>query len=151
MSKIPKIAKFRGDNGQSWVTWIAEHEAHVRALGVADNKFRDILLCSTESTAFTFLAQKISDDNNVKIEMKRRFFGDDYRRTLQNKFRELVFRKGMMTNAFIDELAKTIRELFDIEEQQTITINRIISNLEEDLRQEAKIFQLSWNKSLENC
>ena len=75
MSKIPKIAKFRGDNGQSWVTWIAEYEAHVRALGVANNKFRDILLCSTESTAFTFLAQKISDDNNisynnVKIEMK---------------------------------------------------------------------------------
>ena len=59
----------------------------------------------------------------------------------------------MMTNAFIDELAKTIRELFDIEEQQTITsiaINHIISNLEEDLRQEAKIFQLSGNKSLEN-
>ena len=59
----------------------------------------------------------------------------------------------MMTNAFIDELAKTIRELFDIEEQQTITsiaINHIISNLEEDLRQEAKIFQLSGNKSVEN-
>ena len=38
-------------------------------------------------------------------------------------------------------------------EKQTITsiaINHIISNLEEDLRQKAKIFQLSGNKSLEN-
>ena len=123
-----------------------EFETHVKALGVTENKYRDILLCSTESTAFTFLAQKISDDtiisyNNVKIEMKRRFFGDDYHRTLQNKFDELVFRIGMIANVFIDDLSKTIRELFDIEEKETITsiaINHVVSNFEEDLRQEAK-------------
>ena len=156
MSKIPKITKFRGDNNQSWVTWIAEFEAHVKALGVTENKYRDILLCSTESTAFTFLAQKIFDDtisyNNVKVEMKRRFFEDDFRRTLQNRFGELVFGKGMPTNVFIDDLSKTIRELFDIGGKETIisiAINHVISNLEEDLRKEAKMFQLTGNKSLE--
>ena len=156
--KIPKIQKFRGDNKQSWITWIAEFEAHAKALDVNPTKWKDILLCSTESTAFTFIANKISEDNNItydtlKAEMKTRFFGEDYRRTLENKFRELVFKKGTIVNSFIDILTKTIRELFDIVETETITsiaINHVISNLDDDIRQEAKIFQLSGNKSLEN-
>ena len=156
--KIPNIAKFRGDNKQSWITWVEQFEAHAKALGIENTKWRDILLCSTESTAFSFIAGKISDDNtisynNLKIELKRRFFGDDYRRTLQNKFRELVFKKGTVVNTFIDQLTQTIRELFDIDERDTINsiaMNHVISNLEEDMRQDAKIFQLSGNKSLEN-
>ena len=96
--KIPKSSKFRSDNKQSWITWIAEFEAHAKALDINQTKWRDILLCSTESTAFSFIAEKIGDDdtityNNLKIELKRRFFGDDYRRTLQNEFRDLFFKK----------------------------------------------------------
>ena len=56
-------------------------------------------------------------------------------------------------DTFIDELTKTIRELFDIENPETIdliAINHVVSNLEEDMRQDAKVFQLTGNKSLEN-
>ena len=110
---------------------IAEFEAHTRALDVNQNKWRDILLCCTESTAFTFIVTKIAEDetityNTLKIEMKKRFFGDDYRRTRQHKFRELIFRKGSSINTFIDELTKTIRELFDIKDPETI--NSIVIN-----------------------
>ena len=79
--------------------------------------------------------------------MEKRFFGDDYRRTLQHKFRELTFRKGSNVNTFIDELTKTIRELFDVEDLETINsivINHVISTLEEDMRQagaQPEIFQ----------
>ena len=67
-------------------------EFEARALDINQNKWRDILLCFTESTAFTFTDMKIAEDktityNILKIEMKRRFFGDDYCRTLQHKFR----------------------------------------------------------------
>ena len=47
--------------------------------------------------------------------MKTRFFGDEYRRTLQNISGELVFGKGVMANVYIDDLSGTIRELFEIE------------------------------------
>ena len=80
-------------------------------------------------------------------------FGDDCRRTLQHKFRELIFRKGSNVNTFIDELTKAIRELFDIEDPETINsiaINHIVPNLEEDMRQDERVFQLTGDKSLEN-
>ena len=103
------------------------------------NTWRDILLYCTESTAFTFVARKIT--------------GDDYRKTLQHKFHELIFRKGSNVNTFIDEFTKTIQELFDIEDPETINSiarNHVVSNLEEVMRQDTKIFQITGNKSLEN-
>ena len=88
-------------------------EFEARALDINQNKWRDILLCFTESTAFTFTDTKIAEDktityNILKIEMKRRFFGDDYCRTLKHKFRELTLRKGINVNTFIDELTLRI-------------------------------------------
>ena len=90
-----------------------EFEAHARALDINQTKWRDILYCFTESTTFTFTDTKIAEDKTItykilKIEMKRRFFGDDYRRTLQHKFRELTLRKGSNVNTFIDELTLRI-------------------------------------------
>ena len=90
-----------------------EFEAHARALDINQTKWRDILYCFTESTTFTFTDTKIAEDKTItykilKIEMKRRFFGDDYRRTLQHKFRELTLRKGSNVNMFIDELTLRI-------------------------------------------
>ena len=79
--------------------------------------------------------------------MKKRFFGDEYRRTLQHKFRELIFRKESNVNTFIDELSKTIRQLFDVKDPETINqivINHVVSTLEEDMRQagaQPEIFQ----------
>ena len=106
-----------------------------------------LLVVLNRQHLFTFVATKIAEDetimyNTLKIEMKKRFWGDGYRRTLQHKFCELIFRKGSNVNTFIDELTKTIRELFDIEDPETIhsiAINHVVSNLE-DLRQDANVF-----------
>ena len=38
MPGLPKIAKFRGDNEQSFKTWILQFEAQVKALGHEDTK-----------------------------------------------------------------------------------------------------------------
>ena len=151
--KIPKINIFKRDSKQSFITCIVEFEAHTRALDINQEKWRDILPSCTESIAFTFIATKIVEDetityNTLKIEMKRRFFGGDYRRTLQYKLSELIFRKGINVSTFIEELTKNNREVFEIEDPETII--SIASNLEEDMHQYAKVFQLTGNKSLEN-
>ena len=151
--KIPKVNIFKRDSKQSFITCIVEFEAHTRALDINQEKWRDILPSCTESIAFTFIATKIVEDetityNTLKIEMKRRFFGGDYRRTLQYKLSELIFRKGINVSTFIEELTKNNREIFEIEDPETII--SIASNLEEDMHQYAKVFQLTGNKSLEN-
>ena len=38
--KNRKVNKFKGDSKQSFITWIAEFEAHARALDVNQNKWR---------------------------------------------------------------------------------------------------------------
>ena len=151
--KIPKVNIFKRDSKQSFITCIVEFEAHTRALDINQEKWRDILRSCTESIAFTFIATKIVEGetityNTLKIEMKRRFFGGDYRRTLQHKLSELIFRKGINVSTFIEELTKNNREVFEIEDPETII--SIASNLEEDMHQYAKVFQLTGNKSLEN-
>ena len=151
--KIPKVNIFKRDSKQSFITCIVEFEAHTRALDINQEKWRDILPSFTESIAFTFIATKIVEDetityNTLKIEMKRSFFGGEYRRTLHHKLSELIFRKGINVSTFIEELTKNNREIFEIEDPETI--NSIASNLEEDMHQDAKVFQLTGNKSLEN-
>lgn len=54
--KIPKVCKFKGDNKQPVVTQITKFEAHARALDINQVKWKDNLLCCTESTVFTFMA-----------------------------------------------------------------------------------------------
>ena len=150
--KIPKDNKFKRDNKRSFIIWITEFDVNARALDINQNNWRDILLCCTESRAFTFVPDAITH-NTLKIEMKKCFFGDDCCRTLQHKFRELIFRKGGNVNTFIDELTKAIRELFDIEDPEainSIAINHVVSNLEEDMHQDERLFQLTGDKSLEN-
>ena len=151
--KIPKVNIFKRDSKQSFITCIVGFEAHTRALDINQEKWRDILRSCTESIAFTFIATKIVEGetityNTLKIEMKRRFFGGDYRRTLQHKLSELIFRKAINVSTFIEELTKNNREIFEIEDRETII--SIASNLEEDMHQYAKVFQLTGNKSLEN-
>ena len=52
--KIPEVNKFKGDNKQSFITWIAEFEAHTRALDINQNKWRDTLM-RVPKWSFVFL------------------------------------------------------------------------------------------------
>ena len=116
------------------------------------------LLCCLENTAFTLVSNLIIADaattyDQAKDVLKTRFCGEEYKRILQVKLQSLKFVKGMNINSFIDELMCTIKNLYsldDVETVKNIALNHITSNLDDSLRYDAKIFQLSGNKSLEN-
>ena len=82
-----------------------------------------------------------------------RFCGDEFKRNLEIKLQSLRFRKDTRVSSFIDDLYTTIKQLYDIKDQKTVTsiaMSHVINNLEPTLREEAKIFQLSGNNKLEN-
>ena len=84
MPGLPKITKFRGDNEQSFKTWILQFEAQVKALGHEDTKWRELLLCSTEGKAFNTLINSIQADGEItyadcKTALQEQFSGPDYK------------------------------------------------------------------------
>ena len=84
---------------------------------------------------------------------KGRTKGQNYKRTLESKFRSLLFRKGMKINQFCSELYTVIRELYDIYDEnaiQSIAISHVVSNLDDALKGAIKLLQLSGNVKLEN-
>ena len=158
-SKIPNhIQKFRGDNLQSFKDWIAQFEAHITALNIANDKKIPTLLCCIESTAFSVLSEFLAANDQAtyaqaKEHLTTRFCGDDYKRNLQIKLQGLRFQKGTNINTFVNELTTTIKDLYNITDSatiRTIALNHVTANLEDSLSSEAKIFQLSGNDSLEN-
>ena len=77
----------------------------------------------------------------VKDEFEQRFCEDEYMRNLQIKLKNLKF-KGTPINSFATELRNTIIS--------DLAMNHLLSTLDEILRGEAKIFQLTGNKTLRN-
>ena len=158
MSRIPNIQKFRGDNSQSYLNRIRQFEAQLAANGIEDNRKRDVLLCCCDEAAFTILSSEIANDNeftyqDAKDLLERTYTGATHKRALELKFRSLRFRKGMKINQFCSELFTVIRELYDIHDEnaiQSIAISHIVSNLDDAVKGDVKLLQLSGNVKLEN-
>ena len=159
-TKVPNIKKFKGDNEISLSEWILQLEAQLRALNVtdADGKWKNILLCCTESVAFTTLSEAIVADNTITYaaliqKLKDKFCGVEYKRNLETKLRSLSWKKGINGNLFIHELKTCIKDLYGITDPNTISalaMNHVVNNLEETIRKEAKIFQLHGSTNLES-
>ena len=152
MPGLPKIVKFRGDNDQSFRTWILELEAQLTALGHEKSKWRDLILCACEGKAFQEITAQVakSDGKITYDELKKSlittFSGPDYSRTLQAKLRGLVFTKGMKINAYATEPKTVISELYEVSEEKAINhlaINHIISTLDSEMREQVHILQLT--------
>ena len=109
------------------------------------------LLCCLENTAFTLVSNLIIADAHTtyyqaKDVLKTCFCGEEYKRILQVKLQSLKFVKGMHIKSFIDELMCTIKNLYsldDVETVKNIALNHITSNLDNSLLHDTKIFQLS--------
>ena len=135
-----------------------QFEGHLKALEIENDKRLDILYCCLEGTAFSHLCNLRTANANityaqVKDEFEQRFCGDEYKRNLQIKLQNLKFVKGTPINSFATELRNTIRALYGIQDSIIISdlaMNHLLSTLDESLRGEAKIFQLTGNKTLEN-
>ena len=94
--KIPSIPKFKGDNFISFNSWILQFEAQLNALEVKDEntKWRDLLLCCTESSAFATVSNAIVTNGdvsygNLKKLLQDTYCGPEYKRTLETKLRSL--------------------------------------------------------------
>ena len=160
MPKIPTVVKFTGDNDSSFDLWCAQFEAELKALGIKDeqNKWRDLLLCCTDGSAFAYASQAIvaSDDIiyvNLKKSMKERFCGDDYKGNLQAKSRNLRFHKGIKITPFIHELPMTVRELYFITAEEVIegiATSHVMATLDDNIKKHVQVLQLAGNTRLEN-
>ena len=158
MPRLPQVSKFRGDFTQSYEQWILEFEAQMKAIGCDNAKHKDILICCCEDAAFSTLVNTLSADNTIdyaglKAALKAKFCGEDYKRTLQTKLRNIKFEPGMKVATFITELCRIIKELYALTDQEaikSIAVSHVLSTLDSNLRDEVRILQLSGNLRLEN-
>ncbi len=109
---------------------------------MANEKRKDVLLCCTEGSAFTFTSKSILENpgityDNLKQAIKIEFCGEEYKRTLQAKLRNLRFRKGMKVTSFAHELRTIVSELYAIQEKnavEAIATNHVLSALDNEIR-----------------
>ena len=160
MPRVPQIIKFRGDNEISIKRWLAQFEALLDALGIKDEhtSWRNLLICYLDESAFTVASNAVAGNadltyTELKNILKDKFSGSDYRRALEWKLRSLKFRKGMEIPSFIHELKTAIEELYGLTDESAVELNAInhsMDNLDDALKSEIKILQLSGNLKLES-
>ena len=160
MPRLPQIVKFKGDNEASFQRWCAQFEAQLKAFGIDDddNSWKDLLLIYMEDNAFSLAAKAISGNQgmtykDLKELLESKFGGPDYKRALELKLCSLKFRKGTKIAPFVGDLKNTIQELYGIEQEEaieSIAVNHVLSSLDDDMRKEIKVLQLSGNSKLEN-
>ena len=134
MPNIPNIKKFKGVNEVSFNKWILPYEAQNDAIGVENNRKRQMLLCCLEDSAFTLASQRINAANdttydNLKAALAEAFSGEDYKRMLKTRARNLKFAKDTNINLFCNSLRTLVRELYNLTDLgetyiDAITINR---------------------------
>ena len=162
MPTIPKLVKFRGDNEQSFTTWIKKFEAQCIVLEVADandkRKWRDLLLVTTDGDAFDTITTAITGNPEItyvvlKATLSTKYGGANYKRYLEMKLRALKFSSESKIPEFLHELRSTIREYYNIQSNEAIDqigLSVILSTLEPTLKADVEILQLAGNTKLEN-
>ena len=118
MPRISSIKKFSGDDKASFSQWLLQFEAQLGASGINPDQNRQMLLCCLEGSAFSYAAQQIGASdlayNDLKNVLVERFTGEDYKRKLETKLRNLKFMKGANMNLFAHTLRNTIKELYGL-------------------------------------
>jgi len=142
----------------SFLLWIQRFEAMLRATGVKNEKWKDFLLCCTDSVAFAAVFEKILEDATtsyaeLKALLKEKFAGEEYKRNLETKPRGLVWKKELNVSTSVHDLRTVIRDLYGLTDADTINTlatNHVVNTLEDSMRKEAKIFQLTNSTGLES-
>ena len=91
------------------------------------------MLCCLEDSAFTLTSQRINAENditynNLKAALAEAFSGEDYKRTLETKSRNLKFTKGTNKNLFCNSLRALIRKLYNLTDLDETSIDTIALN-----------------------
>ena len=158
--KIPAISKFKGDNSLSFRQWSLQFEAQLKALDVKNEgtKWRDLLLCCTEASAFATVSNAILADGEIsyadlKHELETKYCGAEYKRTLETKLRSLVFKPGVNITTFAFEVKSVVQELYGISDGNvidSIAQNHVLSQLDSSIQEPAKLLQLTGKCTLES-
>eukprot|EP00795_Rhopilema_esculentum_P006559 gene6559-12057_t len=158
--KIPAISKFKGDNSLSFRQWSLQFEAQLKALDVKNEgtKWRDLLLCCTEASAFATVSNAILADGEIsyadlKHELETKYCGAEYKRTLETKLRSLVFKPGVNITTFAFEVKSVVQELYGILDGNvidSIAQNHVLSQLDSSIQEPAKLLQLTGKCTLES-
>ena len=158
--KIPAISKFKGDNSLSFRQWSLQFEAQLKALDVKNEgtKWRDLLLCCTEASAFATVSNAILADGEIsyadlKHELETKYCGAEYKRTLETKLRSLVFKPGVNITTFAFEVKSVVQELYGIPDGNvidSIAQNHVLSQLDSSIQEPAKLLQLTGKCTLES-
>ena len=86
-------------------------------------------------------------------EDTEKYSGEEYKRHVESKLRNLKFRAGTKIREFLRELRSTIRDYYGlttVEQIDQIGMNHILSTLEDSIREDAKILLLSGNVKTQN-
>ena len=146
MLRIPATERFRGDNEQSFGVWVAMLEAQMNAVETADHTKRETLLCCLEMSAFATATAEITKNNEITYELKdalkTRCSDDDYKRSPEQRLRNLNFKPGMKINLFVHDLKTVIKELYDIVDTNAVDLiaqNHVLAQLDTSIQEQAKI------------
>ena len=158
MPRIPVTECFRGDNQQSFGVWVAMLEVQMNALETADDKKRETLPGCLERSAFATATAENTENNEItydelKDALKARYSGDDYKRSLEQRLRNLKFKPGMKNNLFVHDMKTVIKELYDIVDTNAVDLiaqNHVLAQLDTLIQEQAKILQLSGNCKVES-
>eukprot|EP00794_Sanderia_malayensis_P001296 gene1296-1431_t len=158
--KITAIQNFKGDNFVSFNTWVLQFEAQLNALEVKNEgkKWRDILLCCAESSAFATVSNATIENGNIKYEdlkkeLTEMYWRPEYKRTLEAKLRTLKFVPGHNIAAYCHEIKSVIKELYGITDNgviESIAQNHTLPKLVPEVQEPAKLLQLTGKCSLES-
>ena len=120
-------------------------------------KWRNILLCCTESGAFETISNAIVENGNITYEdlrelLSAKYCGAEYKRTLEAKLRSLSFVPGQNIPAFSHELKSIVKELYGVTDNsviESIAQNHILGKLDITLQEPAKLLQLTGTCTVE--
>ena len=96
-------------------------EAQCRALEISEEPNKrtwwDVLLVTTADDAFATILADLNENNAisyeaVKTRLTEKYSGEEYKRHLENKLRNLKFRAGTKIPEFLHELRTTIRDYY---------------------------------------
>ena len=158
MPRLPQLPKFRGDFTQSYEHWIKMFEVQLKVTAADEDRYKNILLCCCEDAAFRSLSNLLAaEEDTMYDEMKEtlseKFCGDEYKRTLQTKLRNMKFQPPMKVTTFINDLCRIIKELYSLNDNDAVKMiatNHVLSTLDNSIREEVKILLLTGNLQLEN-
>ena len=91
-------------------------------------------MCLTDGNAFTILQEMIkvkakASYKDLKGALEKRLCGDEYKRTLETKLRDLQHHKNVSINNFIHKLRNAIKELYGIKDKsavESLAVNHVI-------------------------